>query len=218
MVCVINLRGAASFATPTGWTLIGSRFQGNTAATNGIAGIEAYYCLRGASAPTLVFTRTAGDMAQARVSTFRSSNGAVAAGPTQSNVAQTSGQVAGASVSSIAGITPGQNGSLLVLGCSGADNGTWSALSSANITSGNWTALGASAGTNTGADGAIHAAYHVQATAAATGNAQGTLSIAGQNALVIAAFAEPAAAVNENDINYTRVGRGIMHGVGRGAR
>ena len=108
-------------------------------------------------------------------------------------MAQTAAVVAAAAVSSVAGITPTVNGSLLVLGFSGGDNGTISALSTANIAAGSWTALGASVGTNTGADGSIHGAYHVQTTAAATGNAQGTLSIAGRNALFIASFPSRAA-------------------------
>src|SRR3982751_2823416 len=106
LVAWINYRGTATFTTPSGWALVGTQAtNADTAATSGIAGIAVFTIQRGASAPALSFARTAGDLAQLRIAAFRSSIAGVIS-LQASSVAQTSGQVAGAAVSSIAGVTP----------------------------------------------------------------------------------------------------------------
>ena len=72
IVAVINYRGSATFATPAGWTLVGTQAtNADLAATSGIAGIAFFWIQRGASAPALVWNRTAGDLGQVRIAAFR---------------------------------------------------------------------------------------------------------------------------------------------------
>jgi hypothetical protein len=74
MFCWIAHRSAIGFAAPTGWTKLLDASSGNTATNStAITSGELFYCERGSSAPTLVFTKEAGtgSVNQAHVVTYR---------------------------------------------------------------------------------------------------------------------------------------------------
>lgn len=68
MIACIGYRSNAAFAVPGDWNLVATQqSSGDTDATNGIASGLMMWCVRGGSAPTLTFTRTAGDVAQGQI-------------------------------------------------------------------------------------------------------------------------------------------------------
>ena len=196
LVCAVAHRDVNVPNTPSGWTLIGTKTTGDTGATLGAAGISYYYCERGASPPTLVFTKTGTALIMARVATFRSSKGSVSGSSplNAGTTAKAAADIATPFTASLTGITPTVDGCLLVLAAAGGDAGTWSALNTVN--DGAFTDLGTALSTSTGDDGSLHMGYKVQTTAGATGNMRATHTITQQPSLGIAAFKEPPLTVS----------------------
>jgi hypothetical protein len=192
-------RDTATFTPPTDWVLVGSQLTGDAVSDGGIVGIAQYICYRGAGTPGTVWTRTGGNLGVVRISCFRHADGPItSANLNAQNVAKTSGVVAGGSQSSISGITPTEDGCLLYVGMFGGNEGTWGSWGTANITSG-WLEIGSPYSSTTGADGALHAIWSYQATAAATGNVQATLTstpAGSQNGFAIIAISPPSAGGN----------------------
>ena len=73
LVAVISYRSNAAFSDPSDWTNVTSQNTGNTvtANTGSIGSGRMSYIVRGASAPALTFTRTAGEVAHGRIIAYR---------------------------------------------------------------------------------------------------------------------------------------------------
>lgn len=189
LVAVVSARSTPAFTLPSGWTLVGTQqSSGDTATATGIASGLMCYAPRGASAPGLIWTRTAGDRGQVRVHTFRSSVAEVTGTPLDQSSTTTMG--AASTSISVSGFTTTQAGELIVFGIAFGDNGTGSAYANATnpLT---WNTI-AGSGDNTGADGGTSSAWGVQTAAGATGNFTATGSISARNAVLIGSFIEPA--------------------------
>jgi hypothetical protein len=197
MVACIGYRSNAAFTVPGDWNLVATQqSSGDTDATNGIASGLMMWCVRGASAPTLTFNRTAGDVAQGRIIAY---SGGHASAPydTGSSNTRTSGNV-----SAFTGtITTAEAGELIVAMVSAGDNLTTSGFlavtdpttasgatdTTTAPTAGTWIER-ADTGTGTGADHGLAIADAVKATAGATGTISATVSAAAQHVMIAGAF------------------------------
>jgi hypothetical protein len=74
LVACIAIRDSVGFANGD-WTLVESELLGDTDATNGVASCQMWACRRGASAPSLVFTRTGGNVAQGSIVAYTAAKG-----------------------------------------------------------------------------------------------------------------------------------------------
>ena len=200
LVCVISYRGSAAFTAPSGWTIVEQESSGNTdvdVSTSIASGLIAYI-VRGASAPSYVFTRTGGDVAIPRVTAYRPVGGTITFDESNSATLGTAGTTV-----SMTGFTTNDANSLIVVGACGASNSTATDFDAATDPttgsgSGSSTATGAiaagtwrrrnSTGTTTGADTNISIADAVRATAGATGDIQYTAAASRRHVIVGAAF------------------------------
>lgn len=72
LVACIGFRSNVAFAVPSGWSLMTQKNAGNTATNaSGVGAVMMAYIVRGASAPALTFTRTAGDAAIGQIVAYR---------------------------------------------------------------------------------------------------------------------------------------------------
>lgn len=197
LVACIAYRGSAAFTLPAGWNVVATQQStGDTDATDGIASGVMAYIVRGASAPALQFTRTAGDVAMGRIVAYR---GNATSSVYDTGTANTLGAV---NVTVTTGtFSTAQANELIVCMGAGGDNYTWSAFDAATDptaasgatdtttapTAGTWIERGDS-GTNTGADTSLAIADAIRATAGATGTIQATASGAGRSVLIAGAF------------------------------
>jgi len=196
MIACVAWRGNAAITPPAGWTqVVAPQNSGDTDTTNGIASGGMWYIVRGASAPALTFTRTAGDVAICRIVSY--SGGA--ATPLDAATGATLGAV-NITVTT-ASITTAEAGELIVAMTSGGDNYSVSAFDAATDpttasgatdtttapTDGTWLER-SDVATTTGADGSLGIADAVRATAGATGTIQATMSGAGRSVMIAAAF------------------------------
>jgi hypothetical protein len=194
MVACIGYRSNAAFTVPGDWNLIDTQqSSGDTDATSGIASGLMMWCVRGGSAPTLTFSRTAGDVAQGQILSY---TGGHASAPFDTGSANT---LASASVTATTGtITTAEAGELIVAMVSCGDNLTTSAFDATDPatasgaidtttapTAGTWIQR-ANTGTNTGADHGLAVADAIRADAGATGTIQATVSGAGARHVMIA--------------------------------
>jgi hypothetical protein len=204
MVACISYRSNAAFTLPAGgeWTLVATQqSSGDTDATNGIASGLMAWCVRGASAPGLTFTRTGGNVAQGVIIAY---TGGHASAPFDTGTANTLGS---ASVTVTTGtFSTAEAGELIVAMTSAGDTLTASAFDAATDPS---TASGAidttTAPTNgtwlerfevttgTGADNGLSVADAVRATAGATGTIQATISGSARHVMIAGAFKLAAA-------------------------
>jgi hypothetical protein len=197
MVACIGYRSNAAFTVPGDWNLVATQqSSGDTDATNGIASGLMMWCVRGASAPTLTFNRTAGDVAQGRIIAY---SGGHASAPydTGSSNTRTSGNVSAFTDT----ITTAEAGELIVAMVSAGDNLTTSGFlavtdpttasgatdTTTAPTAGTWIER-ADTGTGTGADHGLAIADAVKATAGATGTISATVSAAAQHVMIAGAF------------------------------
>jgi len=196
MIACVAWRGNAAITPPAGWTqVVAPQNSGDTDTTNGIASGGMWYIVRGASAPALTFTRTAGDVAICRIVSY--SGGAAL--PLDAATGATLG-AANVTVTT-ASITTAAAGELIVAMTSGGDNYSVSAFDAATDpttasgatdttttpTDGTWLER-SDVTTTTGADGSLGIADAVRATAGATGTIQATMSGAGRSVMIAAAF------------------------------
>ncbi|MFH1048912.1 MAG: hypothetical protein V1732_04585, partial [Patescibacteria group bacterium] len=196
MVACIGYRSNVPFTLPTGWALVATQqSSGDIDATNGIASGVMAYIVRGASAPSLVFTRTLGDVAQGRIIAYSG----MSATPYDTGSANTLA-VAAFDVTT-ASITTAEANELLVAMVSVGDDDTSTAFLAATApatpsgatdtttapTVGTWIER-ADNTTLTGADNGLAIADAVKATAAATGTIQATVADNSRNVMIVGAF------------------------------
>jgi hypothetical protein len=202
MIACFAFKSTVVFDLPGDWTRVAAdQTSGDTDATNGIASGQMFYCVRGASAPTLTFTRTGGDVAMGRIIAY---TGGHASAPLDSGAS--SGTAFGSSAPTRASITTAEDGELLVAMVAMGDNLTASAFDCATDpatasgatdtttapTDGTWIER-ADSGTGTGADTALAIADAVRATAGSTGQFTVTVSAAAGQVTFFAAFKLAAA-------------------------
>lgn len=196
MIACIGYRSNAAFTVPGDWNLIATQqSSGDTDATNGIASGLMMWCVRGGSAPTLTFNRTAGDVAQGRIIAYAGGH----ATPFDVGSANTLA-VASATVTT-GTITTAEAGELIVAMVSCGDNLTTSAFDAATDpttasgatdtttapTNGTWIER-ADNGTGTGVDHGLAIADAIRATAGATGTIQATVSASARHVMIAASF------------------------------
>lgn len=211
MVACIAIRNGVGFANGD-WSLIQSQLGGDIDATFGIASGEMWYCVRGASAPSLVFTRTGGDLGHGLIIAY---SGA-AATPLDTSSSNT---LAVASATATTGtITTAEPNELIVVMTSAGDNLTASAFDAATDpatqsngtdtttapTPGTWLER-FDAGTNTGADGGLAIADAIRTTAGATGTIQATISNSARHVMIAAAF-KMGATTHSGAVEFTGTG------------
>jgi hypothetical protein len=194
MIACIAIRSTVGF-TNGDWTKIQGQLSGDTDATNGIASGEMWYVVRGSSAPTLVFSRTAGNVGHGRIIAYEGG----AASPLDVSSSNT---LASASATATTGtITTAEAGELIVAMTACGDNLSTSAFDAATDpttasgatdtttapTNGTWLER-SDDGTNTGADTGLAIADAIRATAGATGTIQATVSASARHVMIAAAF------------------------------
>jgi len=203
LVAIVSYRSNAAFTSPgSPWVSVTSQNTGNTTAngTGSIGSGHMWYCIRGASAPGLVFTRTAGDVALGRIVAYRGNNITSSVLVTQTSTTL----AAAATAVSVTGLTTANARDLVVFGFCGARNGSASAFDAATdpTTSsgtnsaqtgsplvGTWQER-ADSGTATGADTTLAIADAIRGTGGATGNLTCTASSSARHVVVAAAFRE----------------------------
>jgi hypothetical protein len=172
--------GGSNFTLPSGWNLVATQqvtVNTSTTTTSSIASGLMAYIVRGASAPSYAFTRTAGaNVAIGRVLCYRGNHSA----PYDTGSANT--LAANSATVTTGTITTAEAGELIVAMAAGADNVTFSAFDAAtdpttasgatnttnDPTDGTWRER-ADSGTNSGADTSLAVADAIRATAGATG-------------------------------------------------
>jgi hypothetical protein len=211
MVACIAYRSNAVVTVPGDWTICATQqSSGDTDATNGIASGLMMYAIRGASAPTLALTRTAGDVLLARIIAY---SGALASGTLDAASANTLGSASATVTTGTISTTVAND--LIVAMVSCGDNLTTSAFDAATDpatasgatdtttapTAGTWIER-ADSGTGTGADAGLAIADAVRATAGATGTIQATVSASARHVMIAAAFRMDTAVVTEDPMPF----------------
>jgi len=194
----IAYRSNAAFTLPAGWTLVAQESTGNTSTTASTAiasGCMAWIKWT-SPAPSLAFTRTAGDVAQGVLVGYRGQKGT---GPID---VVSSATLGANSVTAATGtITTANNNELIVAMVAGADNGTTSNFRAATSpTTGSGATVVANDGvyndiwqerydanTTTGADTSLSIGDVVKLTAGATGELRATHSTTSRHVMIAAA-------------------------------
>ena len=196
IVACIAYRSNAAFTLPSGgeWSLVATQqSSGNTDATQGIASGLMAYCVRGASAPNYVFTRTAGDIARGRTITYRGGTST----PYNTGGATTLGTIG---EPALTGFTAAAN-DLLVAMISHGDNSLTATMDAAtdpgtasngtdtttDPTVGTWIER-QDDGTNTGADVGLFIADAVKTGAGSTGNFSADAATTTRSVFIVGAF------------------------------
>lgn len=197
MIACIGYRSNAAFTVPGDWNLVATQqSSGDTDATNGIASGVMMWAVRGASAPTLTFNRTAGNVAQGRIFGY---SGNQRTSPFDTGSANTLA-VASATVTT-GTITTALANELIVAMTSAGDTLTASAFDAATDpttasgatdtttvpTAGTWIER-TDDSTGTGADHGLAIADAIRAAAGATGTIQATISASARHVMIVAAF------------------------------
>lgn len=197
MIACIAMRGTAVVTPPTDWVAAATqRNTGDTDATDGIASGAMFYIVRGGSAPSLTFTRTAGDVAYGRIISYSGGSST----PLDTGSSET--QAAAGATPTTPALVTAEDGELIVAMAAYGDQYTVSAFDAATDpttasgatdtttapTNGSWIERSDS-NTATGADTGLGIADAVKASAGSTGTIQATISsAAGRNYLAAAAF------------------------------
>lgn len=221
MVVCIAYRSNAAFTVPGDWNLVATQqSSGDTDATNGIASGVMMWCIRGGSAPTLTFNRTAGDVAQGRIIAYTGASvtpydtGAAATNPGASaNVSVSAITTAEAGELVVAMVSCGDNLSTSAF-ASGADTQSGATDTTTAPTNNTWIER-ADTGTNTGADSGLAIADNVW-SAAATKTPSATVSAAARHVMVVGAFkAAPASytlTAETGTFSYSGAAAGLSKG------
>jgi hypothetical protein len=192
-VAVIGYRGTADFTLPSGWNLVAQQTDGDTDSTDGIASAVMAWIIRGASEPSFVFTRTAGDVATGYVMRF---TGSFDSNSLDKQTSATAGSIAATVVAT--GFTTTAASHIVGFLANGDNDTTMTSLVAA--TNPTTTTERADSGSNTGADVHVGAYEAAGPTAGATGNFTGTQGAAdGRMAIIVAAFKEAGEATIEVD-------------------
>lgn len=215
MVACIAMRGNAVVTAPSGWNAAATQqSSGDTDTTDGIASAAMFYIVRGASAPALTCTRTAGDVAFAKVISY---SGPIAS-PLDTGSSATQGSAG--NTPTTATFNTAEANELIVAFVAMGDQYTASAFDAATNpttasgatdtttapTAGTWIER-FDANTNTGADTGIAIADAIRSAAGATGTIQCTMSSAsGRNVLMAAAFKMAQASIVAVAGSYTFTG------------
>lgn len=201
VIASISFRSTAAFSLPdANWHFVASQLTGGNTVAAGTgsigSGLMAYY-VRGPSAPSLIFTRTGGDVAIGTIDAYR---GLKLLSPNDTGVASTLGA---ASATVTAGsITTAAANELLVAAALAARGNSASAFTAATDPTGSSGATDTNftkptvgtwiersdASTTTGADAGIAVADAIKSTAGATGTLQYTSSSSAQHSLIVGAF------------------------------
>ena len=196
VIACIAYKDTAAFTKPSAeWTQIGQLSAGDTDATSGKASGGMWYCIRGASAPGYVFTRTLGDVAMGQCVTYRGQ----AASPYDTASVTQAGSVrepigttmttAEANELLVAMIAHGDN-SLTVTMDAATNPGTASTTTVAVTTepaSNTWYER-SDTGTNTGSDTGLFIADAIMTTAGATGAFSADAETTSDSVMIVAAF------------------------------
>ncbi len=199
LVACISYRSTAAFTLPAGWSLVATQQSSGNTTVDGTGSIGSglmAYIVRGSSAPSLIFTRTSGDVAFGRIVAYRG----VGPLPYDTGSANT---LSGASVTVTTGtITTAKDDELIVVAACGARNSTFTAFDAAtapatgsgtgstatnNPIKGEWSERGDS-GTATGADCSLAIADARKETAGASGTIQATASSSARHVMIAGAF------------------------------
>jgi hypothetical protein len=198
LIACIAIRSTVGFANAD-WTKIEGQLTGNTVSTGaGIASGEMWYCVRNSVAPSLVFTRTGGDLGRGCIIAYAGGKQTLA----DVLSVHSSNTLGAASVTATTGtITTVEANELIVAMIAQGDNYTASAFDAATDpttasgatdttnapTAGTWRER-VDGGTNTGADGGLAIADAIRATAGATGTIQVTSSGSARHVMIASAF------------------------------
>jgi hypothetical protein len=215
MLACIAYRSNAAFTVPGDWNLVATQqSSGDTDATNGIASGLMMWKVRGGSAPTLTFNRTAGDVAIGLIIAY---TGGHATTPYDTGSAATAGALSVAV--STAGFNTAEAGELIVamtaagdtLNVSAFDAATDPATASGALdtvslpTAGTWIER-EDFSTGTGADTGLGIADAIRASAGATGTISATISGTGRHVMIAGAFklaaVVPAGVPQRKPFNY----------------
>lgn len=197
MIACIAMKGSVVVTPPTGWAACATQQNsGDTDATDGIASGAMFYIVRGSGAPSLTFTRTAGDTAYGRIISYTGCSS------TPLDVGSAATQGSAGATPTTASLTTAEDGELIVAMVAFGDQYTVSAFDAATDpttasgaldtaslpTAGTWIERSDS-NTATGADTGLGIADAIRASAGATGTIQCTVSSAsGRNVMMAAAF------------------------------
>lgn len=201
MIACIAYRSNVPFDDVVGWGSLQESI-GDTDATNGIASGAMFIAVRGASAPTLVFSRTGGNVARGCIIAY---SGGHASAPFDTSSSNT--LAIGSATVTTGSITTAEAGELIVAMTAAGDTLNVSAFDAATDPA---TASGATDTTNapsngtwrervdsstgTGADTGLGIADAIRATAGATGTIQATVGASARHVMIAAAFKLAAAA------------------------
>ena len=201
LVASIAYKDTAAFTLPAGWSLVATQqSSGNTSATSdAIASGVMAYIVRGASAPSLTFTRTAGDVAHGQILRYVPDSGTPtydtgSANTIAANSATvTTGTISTANANTLIVAMVAAHKAANVSAFDAATDPT-TASGATNTTSaptaGTWFER-ADSTTATGSDSGLGIADAVRATAGSTGQFSATSSNAtGRPAMIVGAFYE----------------------------
>lgn len=221
LVAILAFRGNVPFATPSGWT---ERVQQLGTSASAGPGLQMFTLTRGASAPTLAFSRTGGSSATGWVMAYRASSGSFAFVAAASGANDTSG-----TTHTVGGLTTETAHDLLIGAASNASTATtftnWAttdpgAASGATVdtttapSDGAWLLRAA----NTNSTGGSHRVIAVDAkreTAGDTGNIVVTTSANATARIGLVAFKETGggggggATITANEFEQYRVFEGL---------
>lgn len=196
LIACIAYRSNVAFTVPGDWNLVATQqSSGDIDASAGIASGLMMWTIRGASAPTLTFNRTLGNVALGRIIAYSGAQ----ASPYDTGSANTA---ASSSATVTTGtITTATAGELIVAMTSAGDQYNASAFDAATDpttasgatdtttapTNGTWIER-ADNSTATGADGGLAIADAIRQNAGATGTIQAGLTNVGRHVMIAAAF------------------------------
>jgi len=188
LVAVIAYRSNAAFALPAGWTSVAEENQGDIqTVAAGISSIKVAYMVRGATAPSYLFTRTGGDVARGSVAAYQPTLGGV---PTLDSVSSTTMGASGG-VLTLPSITT-TNAGCVIIGCMSGVRGNaspnWSLQ--ANATDPTTHAERQDTSSTGGADLSSSISDAPQAVPGATGAFTATCVFSGRHCGALAAFYE----------------------------
>lgn len=186
LVAGIAYRSNAAFTVPSGWALAATQQSSGNTVTTTVGGIGSgllAYIVRGASAPSFTFTRTAGDVAQGAVACYRCAPGYTWV----YDIGSSATMAANGTTVSTAAFTTASTGELLVMMGAGGDNLTFSSYSSTSTKIRAFTQRFQDA-TTTGADGTLAIADSIQASVATTGTLQYTSTGSDRNVIAVGGF------------------------------